>query len=224
MSSDVARVLLVDDHRMVRQGLIFFLSTQPEITIVGEADTGEQALELIQNLKPDVVLLDLVLPTLGGIDVLREIHSNHPTVDVIILSSFVDNEKVRQAIQAGAAGYLMKDVDPDELVNAIRSARRGELYLHPEAARRLAEAMRPGPDDQQEPLPDVLTEREREVLELVTRGLSNQEIADHLSVGLKTVKSHMTNIFQKLELENRVQAALYALRHHIVQLDELYPR
>jgi two-component system, NarL family, response regulator LiaR len=222
--SDVARVLLVDDHRMVRQGLIFFLSTQPEITIVGEAETGEQALELIEDLKPDVVLLDLVLPTLGGIDVLREIHSNHPTVDVIILSSFVDNEKVRQAIQAGAAGYLMKDVDPDELVNAIRSARRGELYLHPEAARRLAEAMRPGPDDQQEPLPDVLTEREREVLELVTRGLSNQEIADHLSVGLKTVKSHMTNIFQKLELENRVQAALYALRHHIVQLDELYPR
>ncbi len=222
--SDAARVLLVDDHQMVRQGLIFFLSTQPEITIVGEAETGEQALKLINDLKPDVVLLDLVLPTMGGIDVLREIHREHPDIDVIILSSFVDDEKVRQAILAGAAGYLMKDVDPDELVSAIRSVRHGELYLHPEAARRLAEAMRPGPDDQQEPAPDVLTEREREVLELVTRGLSNQEIADLLSVGLKTIKSHMTNIFQKLGLENRVQAALYALRHHIVQLDELYPR
>ena len=222
--SDAARVLLVDDHQMVRQGLIFFLSTQPEVTIVGEAETGEQALKLIDDLKPDVVLLDLVLPTMGGIDVLREIRRNHPETDVIILSSFVDDEKVKQAIQAGAAGYLMKDVDPDELVSAIRCVRRGELYLHPEAERRLAEAMRPGPDDQQEPLPDILTERERDVLELVTRGLSNQEIADHLSVGLKTVKSHMTNIFQKLALENRVQAALYALRHHIVQLDELYPR
>ena len=222
--NDAARVLLVDDHQMVRQGLIFFLSTQPEVTIVGEAETGEQALKLIDDLKPDVVLLDLVLPTMGGIDVLREIHREYPDIDVIILSSFVDDAKVKQAIQAGAAGYLMKDVDPDELVSAIRCVRRGELYLHPEAARRLAEAMRPGPDDQQEPLPDILTERERDVLELVTRGLSNQEIADHLSVGLKTVKSHMTNIFQKLALENRVQAALYALRHHIVQLDELYPR
>lgn len=221
--AEISRVVLVDDHRMVRQGLIYFLSMQREIVVVGEAETGEQALEIIAALRPDVVLLDLMLPTIGGIDVLRELHKNYPEIDVIILSSFVDDEKVKQAIQCGAAGYLMKDVDPDELVQAIRSARRGELYLHPEAARRLAEAMRPGPGDLQEPSPDQLTEREREVLELVTRGLNNQEIADHLSVGLKTVKTHMTNIFQKLNLENRVQAALYALRHHIVQLDDLYP-
>jgi two-component system, NarL family, response regulator LiaR len=217
-----ARVLLVDDHRMVRQGLIFFLSTQPQITIVGEAETGEEALRLVDELQPDVVLLDLVLPTMGGIDVLRALSDNHPDIDVIVLSSFVDDEKVKQAIQAGAAGYLMKDVDPDELVSAIRCARRGELYLHPEAATRLAKAMRSG--DQQEPLPELLTEREREVLKLVTRGLSNQDIANHLNVGLKTVKTHMSSIFQKLGLENRVQAALYALRHHLVDLDELYPR
>jgi two-component system, NarL family, response regulator LiaR len=217
-----ARVLLVDDHRMVRQGLIFFLSTQPQITIVGEAETGEEALRLVAALQPDVVLLDLVLPTMGGIDVLRILQEQHPAVDVIVLSSFVDDDKVKQAIQAGAAGYLMKDVDPDELVNAIRCARRGELYLHPEAATRLAKAMRPG--DQLEPSPEQLTEREREVLKLVTRGLSNQDIADHLNVGLKTVKTHMSSIFQKLGFENRVQAALYALRHHLVDLDELHPR
>ena len=111
--AEISRVVLVDDHRMVRQGLIYFLSMQREIVVVGEAETGEQALEIIAALRPDVVLLDLMLPTIGGIDVLRELHKNYPEIDVIILSSFVDDEKVKQAIQCGAAGYLMKDVDPD---------------------------------------------------------------------------------------------------------------
>jgi len=154
------RVLLVDDHQMVRQGLLFFLSTQPGITVVGEAATAEEALDLVHKLQPDVVLMDIVLPKLDGIEAIRTIHATHPTIDVIVLSSFIDDEKVKQAIQAGAAGYLMKDVDPVELAAAIHATRRGELYLHPEAARRLAEALRPAPNEHQEPPPDVLTERE----------------------------------------------------------------
>ena len=215
------RVLLVDDHQMVRQGLIFFLSTQPGIVVVGEAATGEEALRLVDALQPDVVLMDIVLPHLDGIAALRAIHEAHPHIEVIILSSFVDDDKVEQAIQSGAAGYLMKDVDPAELADAIHATRSGEIYLHPEAARRLAAALRPGPGDQQEPPPDVLTGREREVLLYVTQGWTNQEIATHLQISLKTVKAHVSSILQKLGLENRVQAALYALRHQIVQLDDL---
>ncbi len=219
--TNVARVILVDDHQMVRQGLLFFLSTQPGISVVGEAETGEDAVRLVAEQQPDIVLMDIVLPGMSGIDALRVIREEHPAVEVIMLSSFVDDEKVEQAIQMGAAGYLMKDVDPGELAEAIRATRRGEMYLHPEAARRLAETLRPGPNEQQEPLPATLTEREREVLELVAHGLTNQEIADQLDITLKTVKAHVSSILQKLRLENRVQAALYALRHHIVQLDEL---
>ncbi|WP_119066537.1 response regulator [Aggregatilinea lenta] len=213
------RVLLVDDHQMVRQGLIFFLSTQPGIEVVGQAASGEEALALVQALSPDVVLMDIVLPGLDGIEALHQIGKTHPSTDVIVLSSFIDDTKLKQAIQAGAAGYLMKDVDPEELAQAIHATRRGEIYLHPKAARRLAEMLRPGPDEQQEPPPAVLTERELQVLELVTRGLSNQEIAAELSITLKTVKAHVSSILQKLGLENRVQATLYALRHQIVELD-----
>ncbi len=215
------RVLLVDDHQMVRQGLIYFLSTQPGIQVVGEAASGEEGLRLVTELLPDVVLMDLVMPGSDGMNALFAIRAQHPDVDVIVLTSFIDDDKIRRAIQAGAAGYLMKDVDPSELAAAIHATRRGELYLHPDAARRLAEILRPGPNDQQEPDPDILTEREIEVLVLITHGLSNQEIAEQLAITLKTVKAHVSSVLQKLGLDSRVQAALYALRHHIVQLDDI---
>jgi len=220
-SEQAIRVLLVDDHQMVRQGLIFFLSTQPGITVVGEAATGEEAVRMAATLLPDVVLMDIVLPGMSGIDAIKAIHGAHPDSDIIALSSFIDDTKVREAIQAGAGGYLMKDVDPTELAEAIHASRRGEIYLHPKAARQLAEALRPARGEREEPSPDVLSERELEVLALVAHGHSNQEIASQLTVTLKTVKAHVSSILQKLELESRVQAALYALRHHVVQLNEL---
>ena len=220
MSSEPpVRVLLVDDHQMVRQGLIFFLATQPGIDVVGQAASGEEAIRLVETLQPDVVLMDIVLPHLDGIEALRVIKETYPATDVIVLSSFIDDQKLKQAIQAGAAGYLMKDIDQEELAAAVHATRRGEIYLHPKAARRLAEMMRPGPDEQQEPAPHILTERELQVLELVTRGLSNQEIAVQLNITLKTVKAHVSSILLKLGLENRVQATLYALRHQIVELE-----
>jgi two-component system, NarL family, response regulator LiaR len=215
------RILLVDDHQMVRQGLIFFLSTQPGIDVVGEAATGEEAINLVKELAPDVVLMDIVLPKINGIEAMRIIAEEHPATEVIILSSFIDDDKVRAAIEAGAAGYLMKDVDPSELAMAIHSTQQGKLYLHAEAARRLAEILRPNPNERQESPPSVLTDREREVIMLVTHGMSNQEIAEQLNITLKTVKAHVSSILQKLELGSRVQAALYALRHHMVQLEEL---
>ncbi len=215
------RVLLVDDHQMVRKGLLFFLSTQPGITVVGEAETGQDALRLADELEPDVVLLDLVLPDFSGIDAIQIIHEKHPTIDVIVLTSFIDGSKVKNAIRAGAAGYLMKDIDPTELAAAIHATRRGEIYLHPEAAHQLAAALRPGPGEQEEPPPDILTERELEVLTLVARGMSNREISEQLNISLKTVKAHVSSILQKLGIESRVQAALYALRHDVVQLDDL---
>lgn len=221
MDDATIRVLLVDDHQMVRQGLIFFLSTQPGITVVGEAGSGEEAVRLAGTLVPDVILMDLVLPGMSGIDAIAAIHAAHPAIDILALSSFIDDTKVRQAIQAGAAGYLMKDVDPVELADAIHATRRGEIYLHPKAARQLAEALRPAHGERQEPAVEILSEREVQVLALVAHGHSNQVIADRLNVTLKTVKAHVSSILLKLGLESRVQAALYALRHRVVELKDL---
>jgi two-component system, NarL family, response regulator LiaR len=210
---DLAResisVLIADDHPVVRQGLRSLLSTQEDIQLVGEAADGEEAVALARELVPDVVLMDLVMPGLDGVEATRRIREASPTTTVIVLTSFDQDEHVFPSIKAGAAGYLLKDVPPQELVEAIRKADRGEALLHPTVAARLMREVAEG--DRSAPA-DALTDRELEVLRLIARGLPNKQIARELGVAEKTVKTHVSNILAKLHLADRTQAALYAVR------------
>lgn len=212
------RVLLVDDHELVRQGLIFFLSTQPDINVVGQADNGMQALEMIELHNPDVILMDIVMPGMDGIEVTHKIKNRHPEIAILALTSHIDQSKVIDALSAGMSGYIMKDVTSAELVRAIKAANQDEIYFSPAAAKYVAGRI--SKQTTNSPDPQVLTEREVEVLRLLSRGLNNADIASDLSISSKTVKTHVSNILQKLQLENRTQAALYALRHHLSSLDE----
>ena len=215
---DRIKVMLVDDHNVVRQGLKLFLATQPDIQVVAEADNGLTALQEVAQHQPDVVLMDLVMPQLDGIATTQQIKGKYPDVEVIALTSFVEDGQVAAVIKAGAIGYLLKDVQPSELAQAIRAAQRGEVHLHPEAARRLMQAI--GPKD--EPVhAEPLTDREIEVLKALSRGESNKQIADTLVVSEKTVKAHVSNILGKLGLQSRTQAVLYALRHGMVSLSDI---
>jgi DNA-binding NarL/FixJ family response regulator len=202
---------------MVRSGLRGFLSTEPDLAVVGEAETGEQAIEQVPQLRPNVVLMDLMMPGMGGIAAIRVLRESHPEVKILALTSFADDEQVFPALQNGANGYLLKDVDPDELVHAIRAVRRGESPLDPEVAKRLlTQFQRPTAPAVPKAEHDPLTEREHDVLRLLTQGKSNKEIAGELFIGDRTVKSHLSAIFQKLNVEDRTQAALYAVRHGLV--------
>lgn len=212
------KVMLVDDHNVVRQGLKMFLATQPDIEVVAEADNGQSALTAVAQQHPDVVLMDLVMPQLDGIATTQQIKSRYPDVEVIALTSFVEDAQVAAVIKAGAIGYLLKDVQPTELAAAIRSAQRGEVHLHPEAARRLMQAIGP---KEAPPIAEPLTEREIEVLRALARGESNKQIADALVVSEKTVKAHVSNILGKLGLQSRTQAVLYSLRHGMVSLSDI---
>ena len=203
---------------MVRQGLRTFLELQEEIEVVGEASDGVEAVAAVEKLKPDVVLMDLVMPRLDGIEAIRRIHEQRPSTRVLALTSFVDDDKVFPAVRAGAAGYLLKDVEPPELVHAIRAVHDGEALLHPAVAARLMEEV--ASDGRFDRPDDVLTAREREVIGLIARGRANKAIALELGVSEKTVKSHVSNIFGKLGLTDRTQAALYAVRHGIASLDD----
>jgi two-component system, NarL family, response regulator LiaR len=221
------RVLIVDDHAVVRQGLRTFLELQDDpaslaIEVVGEAADGAQAVELARRLQPDVVLLDLVMPVMGGIEAIPRIIEDSPRSRVIILTSFGEEDKLLPAIRAGAQGYLLKDIPPNELVQAVRSAYLGKVQLHPDIARTLmaAVATRESPPAAPTPSahfapapPDELTERELEVLRLIAAGLNNRQIADRLVISEKTVKTHVSSILGKLRVEDRTQAAVYALRH-----------
>ncbi|MBO8177684.1 MAG: response regulator transcription factor [Bacillus sp. (in: Bacteria)] len=209
------RVLIADDHHVVRRGLVFFLKTQKDIEIVGEAKNGEEAVELAKKLQPDIVLMDLVMPVMDGIEATREIKKSVPNVEILMLTSFSDQEHVIPAIEAGAAGYQLKDIEPDELVEAIRRTVRGEKTLHPKATTHLFQRFTQK-DTKDDPF-SVLTNREKEVLQEIAKGKSNKEIAATLFITEKTVKSHVSHILAKLNVADRTQAALFAVKHGLVK-------
>jgi len=213
------RVLIVDDHQVVRQGLCTFLGLHPRIVVVGEAADGGAAVELVERLEPDVVLMDLVMPGLDGIAATRQIKALRPRTQVVALTSFTEDDKVIPAIQAGASSYLLKDVTPDALLEAILAVHRGEARLHPEITRKLMErvAQQPTPPDAAGAPVESLTTRELEVIRLVAQGRSNQQIAHELVISEKTVKSHVSNILGKLSLEDRTQLAIHAIKSGLVE-------
>ncbi|PEY34053.1 DNA-binding response regulator [Bacillus cereus] len=212
------RVLLVDDHTVVLKGLAFFLSTQEDLELVGEANNGKEALAKVQEVQPDIVLMDLYMPEMDGIEATAYIKKEYPNVKVLVLTSFSDQAHVLPALKAGASGYILKDVEPDQLVEAIRSAYKGNIQLHPDIASALLSQTLPQ-EEKQEPSNihvDVLTARENEVLQLLAKGMSNKEIAAVLVITEKTVKAHVSSILSKLNLSDRTQAALYAVKNGIV--------
>lgn len=227
---EAIRVLIVDDHQVVRQGLRTFLELHDDIIVVGEAGEGSLATSMVRDLRPHVVLMDLVMPGLDGISATKQIIDLETGARVIALTSFAEDDQVFPAIQAGASSYLLKDVSPDDLVDAIRAAFRGEPRLHPDVARKLMEAMRAqreaaahgasgtaGPRTGTGSLPaaDDLTDREREVIRLVAQGKSNHEIAQQFFISEKTVKTHISHILAKLGLKDRTQLAIFAIRHDL---------
>lgn len=207
------KVLLIDDHEMVRLGVSSYLSIQKDIEVVGEAENGLIGYEKALYLRPDVILMDLVMEVMDGIESTKKILGEWPAAKILIVTSFIDDEKVYPAIQAGASGYLLKTSTAREIADAIRATQRGERVLEPEVTTKIVQqATKPRKE-----LHEDLTKREQEVLLLISEGKSNQEIADQLFITLKTVKTHVSNILAKLEVEDRTQAAIYAFKHHLVK-------
>jgi NarL family two-component system response regulator LiaR len=211
------RVLVADDHPVVREGLRFLLDTEPGLELVGEAENGAQAVELARSTRPDVILLDLVMPQKSGLQALEEIKKNDPNARVLVVTSFANDDQVFPAIKAGALGYLLKESPPEMLVRAIHDVHRGASSLHPVIARKLIGELNRPPD--LPPTKKPLTEREVEVLQAVARGLSNRGIAQELVISEATVRFHVGNILEKLHLANRTQAALFALKEGISSLE-----
>jgi NarL family two-component system response regulator LiaR len=210
------RIVLVDDHDMVRLGIRTYLLTEQDIEVVGEAGSGEQAVQLVQELKPDLVLMDLVMPGMDGVAATRAVLKAEPKTKVLVLTSFVEDDKVLPALEAGASGYLLKTVLGDELVRSIRKVCAGETVLEPQAAAKMLAALQK-PKREERKL-DALTEREQEVLRLIAQGKTNQQIGEELFIGIKTVKTHVSNILSKLCVEDRTQAAIYALKNGFVEV------
>jgi len=210
----VIRVLVADDHAVVREGLRAFLALQDDVEVVGEAADGEEAVAAVASLQPDVALVDLVMPGVDGLEAIKRIRASNAPTRVIVLTSFADEDKMLPAVRAGAVGYLLKDVDPQALVAAIRTVHDGATLLHPAVVREL---VREVAGDGREPPPEnPLTHREREVLGLIARGRANKAIAFELGVAEKTVKTHVSNILAKLGVSDRTQAALLAVREGLV--------
>jgi NarL family two-component system response regulator LiaR len=207
------RVLVVDDHEVVRTGMRTFLELLRDIEIVGEAADGSEAVAMARRLVPDVVLMDLLMPVMDGLTAIGRIKAELPEVEIIAMTSFLEEEKVTAALEAGASGYLLKDASADRVADAIRAARAGDVHLDPAAARLLTQRLRVR---KSEPVVEPLTEREKEVLALLARGLSNKEIAAELFITERTARTYVSNILGKLGLASRTQAALYAVEHKLV--------
>jgi NarL family two-component system response regulator LiaR len=214
--SNPITVLIVDDHELVRQGVRTFLKTQRDLVVVGAAGSGEEALRLAAEHVPDVVLMDLVMPGMDGVEAIRRLKQLSPRTQVLVLTSYDQDEHVFPAIRAGALSYLLKDVSPRELADAIRKAARGEALLHPRVAARVVREIHGGRVDLPNAFTD-LSERELEVLRLIANGVGNAEIAAHLCIGEQTVKSHVSNILSKLHLADRTQAAAFAWREGVIR-------
>jgi NarL family two-component system response regulator LiaR len=216
------RILIADDHAIVRDGIRSLLSTVLDIEVVDEAENGSEAVSKVRRIQPDVILMDIMMPVMDGIEAIGQIMERDPEARILVLTSFAADDQVFPAIKAGARGYLLKDSDSQELVQAIRQVYRGESWLHPKIARKLLRELSTEPPVQKEPsLVDPLTGREVEVLQLVAAGKSNQEIADKLVISEGTVRTHVSNILSKLHLASRTQATLYALREGLASLDEV---
>jgi len=218
--SEKIRILVTDDHIVVRKGRVAMLETEPDIQVMGEASNGAEALKLAQELIPDVVLMDLVMPVMDGIEATRQIKQTVPSVNILVLTSFSTNDKVLPSLNAGAIGYLLKDSTPAELVRAIHQVAHGEGSLNPSVTRQVLAQMQSPPP----PAEEELTERETEVIKLMAHGYSNAEIARLMVVSNATVHTHVSRILSKLNLSSRTQAALYALKKGLVSLDEDLPK
>jgi DNA-binding NarL/FixJ family response regulator len=217
-SNEAIRILLVDDHQVVRRGLRAFLDGENDMEVVGEAANGREGLDELERLSaaergPHVVLMDLQMQPVNGIEATRQIRARHDEVEVVALTSFVEEERIRAALDAGASGYILKDADPDEVAGAVRAAYRGELQLNPAVARQLMNSLNSRPRDSAE----GLTEREREILRLVAAGKANKEIAAELAISERTARTHVSNILRKLGLASRTQAALWAVREGLAE-------
>ncbi|AYA74545.1 DNA-binding response regulator [Bacillus sp. Y1] len=208
------RVVFVDDHEMVRIGVSSYLSAQPDIEVVGEADNGKAAIPMVLELRPDIVLMDLVMKEMDGIEATRQIIAEWPEAKIIIVTSFLDDEKVYPALEAGATSYMLKTSKASEIANAVRATFHGQSVLEPEVTGKMMMKMRRKNDVA---LHEELTSREMEILLLMAEGKSNQEIADDLFIALKTVKTHVSNVLSKLQVQDRTQAVIYAFKHELVK-------
>ncbi|AKR08583.1 two-component system response regulator yvqC [Bacillus cereus BAG1X2-3] len=208
------KVLLVDDHEMVRMGVSAYLSTQPDIEVVGEAENGKKGSELALQLRPDIILMDLVMDEMDGVEATRAIIQEWPEAKIVVVTSFLDDEKLYPVIEAGATSYLLKTSRASDIADAVRATYDGETVLEPKVTGKMMSRMR---QKKEQPLHDDLTEREFEILLLIAEGKSNQEIADELFIALKTVKTHVSNILNKLNVSDRTQAVIYAFRHQLTK-------